>query len=283
MYSENGDFGLSRLYTVFSTSHDQGIYQIGAIGWHKCNDKYVIDRPNGSPLHTLLFTVKGKGAMRIEGQDFTLTPGTVAFIPRNITNSYFTPKGGSWEFYWIHPNFGTTEQFLDTVALKSKYITKFEAEYNCQQKLDVIMKLCANKPANYELLISQELGGLLHHLALSLSTEFDPASLSDRAITYIQMYFSTDITVDEIAKGLFVSTAHLIRAFKKEVGQTPHQYLTQYRLHFAVQLLEMSTYRVEEIADKSGFYSSSHFISCFKKEYGITPLQYRERVLMNKR
>lgn len=281
MYSEDGDFGLSRFYGIFSTSHNLGLYQVGAIGWHKCNDKYVIDRPNGTNLHTILFTVKGKGAMRIEKEEYTLTPGTVAFIPRNISSGYFTPKGGMWEFYWIHPNFGTTEQFLDTLALKNVYLTKFEAEYNCQQKIESIMKLCANKPSNYELLISQELSQLLHHLALCMSTDSEPASLSERAITYIQMYFSTDITIDEIAKGLFVSTAHLIRAFKKEIGMTPHQYLMQYRLHFAVQLLELSTYRVEEIAEKSGFYSASHFISCFKNEYGITPLQYREKALIN--
>lgn len=158
---------------------------------------------------------------------------------------------------------------------------KFEAEYNCQQKIESIMKLSANKPLNYELLISQELGGLLHHLALCMYKDSEPTSLSERAITYIQIYFSTDITIDEIAKGLFVSTAHLIRAFKKEIGMTPHQYLMQYRLHFAVQLLELSAYRVEEIAAKSGFYSASHFISCFKNKYGLTPLQYREKALIN--
>lgn len=281
MHSEDRVYGASRPYFGFSTNQNPGYFQLNSIGWHRCNDKYCIKRPNGIALHTILVTTKGKGTLEVGKNEYSLIPGTVAFIPRNTANSYYTPKGGNWEFYWIHPNFGTTEQFLDTVAQKRKYIVKFEAEYNCQQKIESIMKLCANKPLNYELLISQELGGLLHHLALCMCKDSEPTSLSERAITYIQMYFSTDITIDEIAKGLFVSTAHLIRAFKKEIGMTPHQYLMQYRLHFAVQLLELSAYRVEEIAAKSGFYSASHFISCFKNKYGLTPLQYREKALIN--
>ena len=84
--------------------------------------------------------------------------------------------------------------------------------------------------------------------------------------------------IEANAQALFVSTAHFIRAFKKETGLTPHQYLNRYRLVVATQLLEYSDRRVEEIAAEVGFSSSSHFISSFRRQYGCTPLHYREQL-----
>lgn len=138
------------------------------------------------------------------------------------------------------------------------------------------MRLCTQRERGSEWLISQQLSELLHHMVIQLRRRPEDETLSGRAIRYMKKHFREPVTLDALAQSLFVSTEHLIRAFKKETGSTPHQYLTRYRLLNAAQMLEFSDRRVEEIAEKSGFSSSGSFISNFRREYGCTPLQYRE-------
>ena len=277
MYHANGDFGQVRMATLLSTPLSQHLFSLHAIGWHRCNDRYCVTRPNGCETHLTLITIKGKGILRLEGKEYDLTAGTIAFIPRGLPNSYFTPVNGLWEFYWMHPYGDTASRFLDAAAPMGVYVTQFEAGYNYPQRMEALMQLCMARTHGSEWLISQQVSELLHHMVLQLCSKPGQETLSDRAIRYIKQHFREPITLDEVAQSLFVSTPHLIRAFKKETGCTPHQYLTRYRLLYAVQLIEFTDRRVEEIAEEAGFSSSSHFISQFRREYGCTPLRYRER------
>lgn len=99
MYHENGDFGLVRMVTLLPTPQSRSLFSLHTIGWHRCNDLYRITRPNGCETHLVLITTKGRGVLLLEGREYNLTAGTIAFIPRGLPNSYFTPKDGLWEFY----------------------------------------------------------------------------------------------------------------------------------------------------------------------------------------
>ena len=276
MYHENGDFGLVRMVTLLPTPQSRSLFSLHTIGWHRCNDLYRITRPNGCETHLVLITTKGRGVLLLEGREYNLTAGTLAFIPRGLPHSYFTPKDGLWEFYWIHPYGNAAANFLDVAAPIGSYLTQFEPEYEYQQRMESLMRLCTQRERGSEWLISQQLSELLHHMVIQLRRRPEDETLSGRAIRYMKKHFREPVTLDALAQSLFVSTEHLIRAFKKETGSTPHQYLTRYRLINAAQMLEFSDRRVEEIAEKSGFSSSGSFISNFRREYGCTPLQYRE-------
>ena len=143
--------------------------------------------------------------------------------------------------------------------------------------MEELLELCRGNPLEAALRISQKLSELFHDLAIPFMETSSTSSLSDRAIGYLDKHYSEQISLDAVAGELFVSTAHLIRVFKKEVGCTPHQYLLHYRLTSATLLLKFSELRVEEIAAQVGFSSSSHFISLFRKQFGCTPIQYREQ------
>lgn len=276
MYHENGDFGLVRMVTLLPTPQNQFLFSLHTIGWHRCNDLYRITRPKGCETHLVLITTKGKGILSLEGREYSLTAGTIAFIPRGLPNSYFTPPNGLWEFYWLHPYGNAAANFLDVAAPIGAYAAQFEPEFEYRQRMETLMQLCAQRARGAEWLISQQLSELLHHMVIQLSRKPEEETLSVRAIRYMKKHFREPLTLDAVAQSLFVSTEHLIRAFKKEVGSTPHQYLTQCRLRSAAQMLEFSDRRIDEIAEKSGFSSSGSFISNFRREYGCTPLQYRE-------
>ncbi|MCM1438340.1 MAG: helix-turn-helix transcriptional regulator [Roseburia sp.] len=70
------------------------------------------------------------------------------------------------------------------------------------------------------------------------------------------------------------------KLFKKEIGVTPHEYLTETRMKRARAILESgvtnrySDYTVTQIAEACGFSEPLYFSRVFKKYYGVAPSHY---------
>lgn len=80
-----------------------------------------------------------------------------------------------------------------------------------------------------------------------------------------------DFTVDELAKGLFVSRSGLFVKVKELTGSTPNHLIINARLEAAARLLRESGRPVGEICYMVGFSSPSYFAKCFSRRYGVTP------------
>ncbi len=82
------------------------------------------------------------------------------------------------------------------------------------------------------------------------------------------------VSIDEMARSLYLSKYHLIRSFKQAVGLTPHQFQIQNRIRKAQRMLnEMDN--ITEVALTTGFCDQSHFIKQFEKYVGLTPTAYK--------
>ena len=94
------------------------------------------------------------------------------------------------------------------------------------------------------------------------------------AVKYIQFNYSHDISIDDIAKAVGVSRSHLYRVFMSNVGQSPIDYLTSYRISEACHLLRNSQLSIAEIAVSVGFFDQFYFSRVFKKAKGVPPSKY---------
>lgn len=88
-------------------------------------------------------------------------------------------------------------------------------------------------------------------------------------------YSDLSLSLQSIATYLKMSPAYVGRIFKQYEQQSVGDFLNDYRLEKARELLIGSNYNVKEIADYLGFSNSSYFITLFKKKYGVTPKEYR--------
>jgi AraC family transcriptional regulator len=99
----------------------------------------------------------------------------------------------------------------------------------------------------------------------------------DRVLDYIEAHLSEPIRMDDLAAVSFLSTIQFSRSFKRQMRQSPHQYVTLRRVSRAKQLLVFTRLSTTEIAFMTGFGSSSHFSSVFSKFAGIGPTDYRRQ------
>ena len=96
---------------------------------------------------------------------------------------------------------------------------------------------------------------------------------------YIQDNYSTISNEAQIAHAVFLSTNHMHRIFKKEMGITPINYLNAYRIRCAKKLLKDSDISLNKIAETLGFSSANYFCTVFKKYCnGVSPSDYRKKL-----
>jgi two-component system response regulator YesN len=94
------------------------------------------------------------------------------------------------------------------------------------------------------------------------------------ALDIIHQRYHTNLTLDAVAKEVFVSNTYLSSLFKQELGINFLDYLHSYRVDLAKNLLR-DHYKVYAVARMVGYQEERHFSSTFKKWTGLTPSQYQ--------
>ena len=88
-----------------------------------------------------------------------------------------------------------------------------------------------------------------------------------------------DISLQDAAEYIHITKNHLSYIFKKETGTNFVDYLTNYRIRKAKELLSSAPQStVAEIAESVGFRDTGYFCKVFKKAPGFTPNRFRKGV-----
>ena len=114
-----------------------------------------------------------------------------------------------------------------------------------------------------------------HHAELKYKEDL---VLLNQIFSYIETHFQEDITLDAISALVGFSPYYFTRFFKKHIGQTFIQFLSDYRLEQARYILSQERLPMVAVAEKSGFSSVKTFHHVFKKSQGISPLQYQKHI-----
>src|SRR5207244_10638571 len=92
----------------------------------------------------------------------------------------------------------------------------------------------------------------------------------------VQAKMEDDLSLDEMAQSVGLSTAHFARMFRKSTGETPHQFVLRQRLERAKEMLRAPDARVLDVAVACGFKTQQHFAQAFRDVWGVSPTEYRQ-------
>jgi two-component system response regulator YesN len=104
----------------------------------------------------------------------------------------------------------------------------------------------------------------------------------DLAKKYIINNFNKDITLKDVAAEVYLSHNYLSELFKKEVGEGFYDFLSNYRIKKAKEILMTTNLKIYEIAEHVGYSDSITFGRAFKKITGITPNSFRSTRIIEK-
>ena len=98
-------------------------------------------------------------------------------------------------------------------------------------------------------------------------------------LSYIDANLDANLTLEVLAGLSGVLTHQFVRAFKRKVGEPPHQYVMARRVDAARTLLRTTEHPIAEIAYATGFSSQSHMTTTIRRELGVTPAQIRSETV----
>lgn len=115
-------------------------------------------------------------------------------------------------------------------------------------------------------------------------SRFQPASLETNriypAILLVKDHYDEPITVERMAEACAMAPSTFYRVFRQSIQMTPMQYLEDYRLQQAAQLLLFEKQNLSRIAERCGYYDEFHLSRNFKRYYGVSPREYKKRAIL---
>lgn len=94
----------------------------------------------------------------------------------------------------------------------------------------------------------------------------------------IDRSFAEPLDVEELARGVNMSSGHLGRRFRAAFGESPYRYLMTRRVERAATMLRRSNTTVTDVCFSVGFGSLGTFTTRFTECYGLSPGRYRHQV-----
>jgi two-component system response regulator YesN len=96
-------------------------------------------------------------------------------------------------------------------------------------------------------------------------------------VRYVHQNFSDpDMSVTAISQATNLSPTYICHLFKDVTGTTLHNYITEYRMKKAAQLIRNPINRVSDVAEMVGYRNGNYFSFRFKKSFGLSPSEYKE-------
>ena len=193
----------------------------------------------------------------------------VKFLPHIL----YADEQALLEFKYVIP-------FLSGNRHQKRFCAEELEAWQVGELMDEIIREWEEKRIGYELVIRAAIlrlfAGILRywHKESYGAPDLPLPDVVKNALAYLDVHYAT-ATEQEVADACAISYNHFSRLFKRSLGRSFSDYLTQIRIREAEKLLIFTDKSITEIAMDVGFSSSSHFIARFREHRQIPPRQFR--------
>jgi len=248
------------------------------------------------PLHTHDFYEiniinAGSGIHTIKDASFEVRAGDVFVIPPKISHAYTDTERLDVFHILLHPEFiggnydeaSKVKGFLQLIEiepfLRSMSRDSFFLHLTSNQLSElhdflrfIVDSGMYDKP-ELMLLKHHETWKILYWFSYLLDAKLDSDVNKNpyeqqilHALEYIHFNFSEKITIESLCSKTYLSRSTLLRNFKQICGCTPLEYLNNYRIQKAINMLKEKKYSKTYVAQSCGFYDLSHMERIMKSK-----------------
>ncbi len=239
------------------------------------------------------FFVEGAVTMEVGKRRYPLDVGDVVIVPPGIQHrAVLTDSAVPYRrfVFWLSREYADAlaAQSKDTVScLRRAEAGRFHWHFDVLifnslrgSLFDLLDELHADrfgKETQVDLDIRQLLLRLsrLIHEQTNRSSRRESISKYEAITAFIDAHLEEDLSLDRLARELFLSKYYIAHLFQDSVGLSVHQYVIKKRLAACCGAIQSGA-KVSEVYLTYGFRDYSSFYRAFRKEYGLSPSDYRE-------
>lgn len=271
---------LSRfLWSDSSTKNTDYIHLVQA-GWNKTlpDTSYAQYRD----MYIVHIIKSGSGIIESNGHRYLLGENEVFLVRPNQLTVQTADVNNPWELYYFSFKGDQSEEFLNKTVFQNG---GFYATIDDNSVFDTIKNIAIDlsrhpeqKIRSFEYLFKL-LGFFDKHntpvLPKKVNSDFVYQKYISSIQEYIQLNYTKNIKISELATKLGLSRSHLYRIFKSCTGKSIEDYVVSVRINTARSLLQDTDLSCTSIAMSVGYSHYTTFFKMFKLNTGYTPQQYR--------
>ncbi len=235
----------------------------------------------GWPLHfhrnmELIYVLDGAVNCTALGRDTLLQKDEFALFLSNEPHAYSTPEH-SLAFVVVF-----SQAFVPYFANSVKNMQADRIQFRCSDPLlSYIRSTLITKTRLDTYKFKSCLYGLISEYLQQITLSehrTDSSDLFTSAVTgFVSSHYQSPITLADMARELSFNYSYLSRNFQKNFSVSFTEFVNQYRISHAIELLTNSSMKITDIGLASGFQSIRSFNDCFRKQIGMTPKEYRTK------
>ena len=257
---------------------DLNMYQCGVEQCHSGHDA----GPSLRDHYLIHYILEGSGSFFMDDIKYSLTKGQGFLIPPNVITYYQADKNTPWTYVWIGFHGFKAEAYLQRAN-----ITRHSPIFHYPDdtlKTYIFQMMAIDKFSAYrDLQLQGYLFLLIAELIKSAPKHSIPKySTTDiyikEAITFIENNYSRPIKIADIASKLSIDRSYFSNIFKKTLQKNPQEFLLEYRMAKACELMTNPELSISNIAFSVGYTDAFNFSKMFKKIKGISPSDYRKTI-----
>ncbi|MGN0144245.1 MAG: AraC family transcriptional regulator [Clostridium sp.] len=229
------------------------------------------------------FILDGEGIYQFHNDKYNVNTGEgFLIIPNNLIR-FEASLDNPWTYLWIGLTGNQISNYLQNTCISEKNpifkFSMYDKLYKCAEE---IIKNHEYSPQNNlkvtsRLYIFLETVCELYPCMKKNNIYNDSCDIIESAIYIINNnYCDSQLTINSIADSLHINRSYLYRIFKAKLGQSPQQYLINYRINRAKDLIENKNLQFNIIAGSVGYKDTLTFSREFKRRTGVSPSEYRE-------
>lgn len=258
---------------------DLNLYQFG---WEKCAPLYRFG-PAVRNHFLFHYVISGRGRLDLDDRIYDIEAGQGFLLCPNRISSYFADELDPWTYSWVEFDGLRARECVTLAGLSETqpiYTSSVPPEQNQVQRY--LLEIVDNGGKAPIRLVGLGMV-LLDEIVQTSKTRNITGNKHLRdfymkeAISFIEGNFQRDISVEEIADASGLNRSYFSRIFKETFGLSPQQFLIQYRMTKAAELLKSTRISIAQVGLSVGYENQLHFSRAFKSFFQVSPSEYRQR------
>lgn len=245
---------------------------------------YQMIRPNGRNDYQLIYVADGQAWFVVDGTDVLAKPGGFLIYSPNAPQNYHYYLNDNPDIYWVHFGGYHAARLLEQLNLKTDCVLSSQLNNSIIRRWLQMIRELTLKQNGFETLVPVcciEILTLISREMTPLNTiELRSQKTILDAMEYISNEMSRSLSIQELARHLGVSVSWLNLKFKSYTGMSPMQYIINFKVSRAQELLHTTDLSITEIAQMCGYDDPLYFSRIFHKHTKTSPREFRKKTAL---
>lgn len=239
--------------------------------------------------HFLIYYIhEGKGILQVNNVKYDLHEGQGFLVSPNTVTYFVADNAEPWKYSWVgfSGNIATEYLYRANLSVNSPTYTDKNDDGFLEECFENMIEFAKfGLGHNRYCKMMAVLYNIIAYLRDIADKEAVKEKLIDsefyyvrKALEYIKMNFSKEISISEISRYVNIDRKYLHHVFKNNLNMSPQKYVINYRMKKACELMKNSMLSISGIARSVGYKDQFQFSKMFKKTIGISPSQYKRNL-----